>query len=35
MYEKILVEQRKTRERDRKNEKQRRIDQIRTENDRT
>jgi len=35
MYEKILIEQRKTRERDRKNEKQRRIDQIRTENDRT
>ena len=34
MYAKILDEQRKARERDRKNERQRRIDQIKTENDR-
>jgi hypothetical protein len=35
MYSRILDEQKKARERDRKNEKQKRIDQIRTENDRT
>jgi hypothetical protein len=34
MYSKILDEQKKARERDRRNEKQRRIDQIKTENDR-
>jgi hypothetical protein len=34
MHSKILDEQRKARERDRRNEKQRRIDQIKTENDR-
>lgn len=34
MYGKILDEQKKARERDRRNEKQRRIDQIKTENDR-
>ena len=34
MYSKILDEQKKARERDRKNEKQRRIDKIKTENDR-
>jgi len=34
MHSKILDEQRKARERDRKNERQRRIDQIKTENDR-
>ena len=34
MYAKILDEQRKARERDRKNEKQKRIDKIKTENDR-
>jgi hypothetical protein len=34
MYGKILDEQKKARERDRKNERQRRIDQIKTENDR-
>lgn len=34
MYSKILEEQKKARERDRKNERQRRIDQIKTENDR-
>lgn len=34
MYSKILDEQKKARERDRKNEKQRRINQIKTENDR-
>jgi hypothetical protein len=34
MYSKILDEQKKARERDRKNEKQKRIDQIKTENDR-
>jgi hypothetical protein len=35
MYSRILDEQKKARERDRKNEKQKRIDKIRTENDRT
>ena len=34
MYVKILDEQKKARERDRRNEKQRRIDKIKTENDR-
>jgi hypothetical protein len=34
MYSRILEEQKKARERDRKNERQRRIDQIKTENDR-
>ena len=34
MYGKILDEQKKARERDRRNEKQRRIDQIKTQNDR-
>jgi hypothetical protein len=34
MYSKILDEQKKARERDRRNEKQKRIDQIKTENDR-
>ena len=34
MYSKILDEQKKARERDRRNEKQRRINQIKTENDR-
>ena len=34
MYAKILDEQRKARERDKRNEKQRRIDKIKTENDR-
>ena len=34
MYSKILDEQKKARERDRRNEKQRRVDKIKTENDR-
>jgi hypothetical protein len=34
MYSKILDEQKKTRERDRRNEKQRRIDKIKADNDR-
>ena len=34
MYAKILDEQRKSRERDKRNEKQRRLDKIKTENDR-